>query len=88
MLPFKKGAFHMAVQAGVPIVPISLKNSDVLMGKGTGEAWPGTNEMVMFPPVQTNWVENDEDLQRLVGQVQEIIMKDLGVEQLTPRRPG
>jgi len=37
------------VQAGVPIVPMALKNSDVLMGKGTGEAWPGTIEMIMFP---------------------------------------
>src|SRR6202008_983165 len=32
MLPFKKGAFHMAVQTGVAIVPIALKNADVLMG--------------------------------------------------------
>lgn len=87
MLPFKKGAFHMAVVAGVPIVPIAFKNSDQLMGKGTGVAWPGTIEMVMFPPVETSWVVNDEDLQRLVDQVQEMIMKELGVEKLTPRRP-
>jgi 1-acyl-sn-glycerol-3-phosphate acyltransferase len=87
MLPFKKGAFHMAVEAGVPIVPIAFKNSDQLMGKGTGEAWPGTIEMVMFPPVETNWVSSDEDLQKLVDQVQEMIRKELGVEKLTPRRP-
>jgi 1-acyl-sn-glycerol-3-phosphate acyltransferase len=87
MLPFKKGAFHMAVQAGVPIVPIAFKNSDQLMGRGTGVAWPGTIEMVMFPPVETGWVTSDEDLQRLVDQVQEMIMKELGVEKLTPRRP-
>ncbi len=87
MLPFKKGAFHMAVQVGVPIVPIAFKNSDQLMGKGTGEAWPGTIEMVMFPPVETAWVSSDEDLQRLVDQVQGMIMKELGVEKLTPRLP-
>jgi len=40
MLSFKKGAFHMASQASVPILPIALKNSDALMGRGTGEAWP------------------------------------------------
>ena len=87
MLPFKKGAFHMAVQVGVPIVPIALKNSDQLMGRGTGEAWPGTIEMVMFPPVDTAWVSSDEDLQKLVDQVQGMIMQELGVEKLTPRRP-
>jgi 1-acyl-sn-glycerol-3-phosphate acyltransferase len=87
MLPFKKGAFHMAVQTGAPIVPMALKNSDQLMGRGTGTAWPGTIEMVLFPPVDTGWVKSDEDLQQLVDQVQRTIMKELGVKQLTPRRP-
>src|SRR5437867_10705080 len=86
MLPFKKGAFHMAVQAGVPIIPIALKNSDVLMGKGTGEAWPGTIEMIMFPPIDTSSVASDEDLGQLVRRVQGVIMKELGVKQLTRRR--
>jgi len=87
MLPFKKGAFHMAVQAGVSIVPIALKNSDVLMGKGTGEAWPGTIEMIMFPPVDTSSVAGDEDLDRLVQRVQGVIMTELGVKKLA-RRPS
>jgi 1-acyl-sn-glycerol-3-phosphate acyltransferase len=86
MLPFKKGAFHMAVQAGVSVVPIALKNSDKLMGRGTGEAWPGTIEMVMLPPVETSAVSTDEDLRKLVEQVQRSIMKELGVAKITPRR--
>jgi len=69
----------------VPIVPMAIKNSDQLMGKGTGEAWPGTIEMIMFPPVATGWVENEADLQKLVDQVQGIIMKEIGVKKLTPR---
>ncbi|HYW74228.1 MAG TPA: lysophospholipid acyltransferase family protein [Pyrinomonadaceae bacterium] len=86
MLPFKKGAFHMAVEAGVPIVPIALRNSDVLMGKGTGEAWPGTIEMIMLPPVDTSWVKTDEDLETLVRQVQQVIMRELGVTKLAMRK--
>jgi 1-acyl-sn-glycerol-3-phosphate acyltransferase len=85
MLPFKKGAFHMAVQAGVPIVPIALKNADLLMGRGTGEAWPGTIEMVMLPPVETKGVESDDDLTGLVERVQNMIAKELGVEKITSR---
>jgi 1-acyl-sn-glycerol-3-phosphate acyltransferase len=85
MLPFKKGAFHMAVQAGVPVVPIALKNSDKLMGRGTGEAWPGTIEMVMLPPVETSRVSSDQDLRKLVEQVQGKIMKELEVTKITPR---
>jgi 1-acyl-sn-glycerol-3-phosphate acyltransferase len=84
MLRFKKGAFHMAVEAGVPIVPVALKNSDVLMGKGTGEAWPGTIEMVMLPPVDTSWVVSDDDLQTLVLQVQNAILKELPRTNIVP----
>ena len=87
MLPFKKGAFHMAVEAGAPIVPIALKNSDVLMGKGTGEAWPGTIEMVMMAPVDTSWVKTDEDLEALVQQVQKLIMGELEITSLSARPP-
>src|SRR6478609_2611003 len=54
LLPFKKGAFYMARQAGVPVVPIAIKNSDVLMGKGTGEARSGTLEVIILPPLSTD----------------------------------
>jgi 1-acyl-sn-glycerol-3-phosphate acyltransferase len=85
MLAFKKGAFHMAAQAGVPIAPIALKNTDKLMGKGTGEAWPGTIEMAFLPPVETSWVRDDNDLNALVQQVQSKMMKELGIEKLSAR---
>lgn len=87
MLAFKKGAFHMAAQAGVAIAPIALKNTDKLMGKGTGEAWPGTIEMVFLPPVETTWVRDDNDLNALVEQVQSKLMKELGIETLSRREP-
>lgn len=86
MLPFKKGAFHIAVEAGVPIAPIALKNSDVLMGKGRREAWPGTIEMVLLPPVDTSWVKSDDDLDELVAKVQNLIMTELGIEKLSERK--
>lgn len=86
MLPFKKGAFHIAVQAGVPIVPIALKNADLLMGRGTGEAWPGTIEMVILPPVDTSQIKTDEDLDQLVTTVQQLIMNEKGIEKLSPRK--
>jgi 1-acyl-sn-glycerol-3-phosphate acyltransferase len=78
-LPFKKGAFYMAAQAGVPIVPVAIKNTDHLMGKGTGEARRGTIEMVMLPPVSTAGFSTDEDMKGLVSQVHSLIGQQLGV---------
>jgi len=78
LLPFKKGAFYMARQAGVPVVPVAIKNSDVLMGKGTGEARAGTLEMVLLPPVETAGIETDEDMSRLVASVRASIAAELG----------
>ncbi len=77
LLPFKKGAFYMAMEAGVPIVPVAMKNTDVLMGKGTGEAQPGTIEMVILPPVETKGLSSDEDVKRLIEQVHSSIAAEL-----------
>jgi 1-acyl-sn-glycerol-3-phosphate acyltransferase len=76
-LPFKKGAFYMAMEAGVPIVPVAMKNTDVLMGKGTGEAQPGTMEMVLLPPVETSGLSTDEDVKRLIDKVHDSIAAEL-----------
>lgn len=80
-LPFKKGAFYMAVAAGVPIVPVAIKNTDALMGKGTGRARPGTIEMVMLQPVPTAGLSSDEDVQKLVKKVHSIVGHELGALQ-------
>ena len=77
LLPFKKGAFYMARQAGVPVVPVAIKNSDVLMGKGTGEARAGTLEMVLLPPVETAGIESDEDINQLIASVRASIAAEL-----------
>lgn len=85
-LPFKKGAFYMAAQAGVPIVPVAIRNTDRLMGKGTSEARLGTIEMVMLPPIPTTGCSTDEDIKRLVNRVQAMIGNEL--EALPAKRAG
>jgi len=67
----------MARQAGVPVVPVAIKNSDVLMGKGTGEARSGTIEMVLMKPIDTNGLTTDNDIDRLVADVHGLIAKEL-----------
>jgi 1-acyl-sn-glycerol-3-phosphate acyltransferase len=53
LLPFKKGAFHLALQTGADIVPVTFRNTDKMMGKRTGVSYPGTIDMVLLPPVRT-----------------------------------
>lgn len=57
LLPFKKGAFHLALQTNAPIIPVAIKNTDWMMGKKTGVAYPGVIEMVLLPPIETSECE-------------------------------
>ena len=67
----------MARQAGVAVVPVAIKNSDVLMGKGTGEARSGTIEMAFMKPIDTNGLTTDADIDRLIADVHALIAKEL-----------
>jgi putative phosphoserine phosphatase/1-acylglycerol-3-phosphate O-acyltransferase len=51
---FKKGAFHIAMQAGVPIVPIVLRGAGEVMWRGSQTLRPGVVEVVVLPPVPTD----------------------------------
>lgn len=58
--PFKKGAFHLAMQAGVPVVPIVIKNAHDIMPRGTSFVRPSVVEVVIQKPVPTkNWKKAD-----------------------------
>ncbi len=68
--PFKKGAFHVAMQAGVPIVPIVIRNSGELMWRGAATIHAGTVQITVLPPVSaTGWVagELDSRVQQIRG---------------------
>jgi 1-acyl-sn-glycerol-3-phosphate acyltransferase len=77
LLPFKKGGFYMAMEAGVKVVPVAIKNTDALMGKGTGEASPGTIEIVVLPPVETSEISTDEGVANLIDKLHASIAVEL-----------
>ena len=81
LLPFKKGAFYMARQAGVAVVPVAIKNSDVLMGKGTGEASSGILEVSILPALRTDAVKTDDDMNEFITRVRNLIANQLGTSQ-------
>lgn len=62
---FKKGAFHIARQAGVPIVPIVLRNTGELAWRRSMIVNPGTVDAAALEPIDTAGWTTDELDQRI-----------------------
>jgi len=76
LLPFKKGAFHLAVQAQVPIVPVVCGNYyHVLDVKGKRFS-PGVVEVSVLPPIQTKGL-GPEHVDDLVKKTRDAMMDEL-----------
>jgi 1-acyl-sn-glycerol-3-phosphate acyltransferase len=52
--PFKKGGFVMAIDSGVPIVPVVMTGTRAIMPKGKFRVYPGHVRMVIHPPIGTS----------------------------------
>lgn len=77
LLPFKKGAFHLAIQTEAPIIPVAITETDWMMGKKRGVAFAGTIEMKILPPIETKGLTAEKDLMNLLNQTREAIAKEL-----------
>jgi putative phosphoserine phosphatase/1-acylglycerol-3-phosphate O-acyltransferase len=73
---FKKGAFHIAMQAEVPMVPVVLRNVGEVMWRGAQILSPGTVEVAVLPPIDTSeW--RRETIGEHVAQVRELFVATL-----------
>jgi 1-acyl-sn-glycerol-3-phosphate acyltransferase len=59
LLPFKKGAFMMAIEAGVPVVPVSISGSAAIMPKHQVKVFPGTVRITVHEPISTQGYDRD-----------------------------
>ncbi|HKQ72106.1 MAG TPA: lysophospholipid acyltransferase family protein [Blastocatellia bacterium] len=65
---FKKGVFYMAIEAGVPVVPVVINDTRLIMPKGVKRIVPGDVYLEVLPPVSSrNYTpENVLELVKLV----------------------
>jgi putative phosphoserine phosphatase/1-acylglycerol-3-phosphate O-acyltransferase len=73
---FKKGAFHIAVQAGVPVVPVVIRNAGEIMWRASLVARPGTVDVAVLPPVPTEGLRLD-DVDDLADRVRQQFVETL-----------
>ncbi|MEE4202045.1 MAG: HAD-IB family hydrolase [Halieaceae bacterium] len=77
LAPFKKGPFHIAIQAGVPVVPVVIFNAGDIAPKGDFVFRRGTVKVRVLPPVDTKaWRE--ETIEEHVAEVRAQFLEALG----------
>lgn len=74
--PFKKGAFHVAMQAGVPVVPVVLRNTGEAQASGGVIMRPARVDIFVHPPVDTaDWTVRALD--KRVAEVRDLYVDTL-----------
>jgi len=69
---FKKGAFRMAVDLGLPILPVTIVGSRAILPAKTKRLFPGRASMVIHPPVAVDGY-GTENLSELMERVREVV---------------
>jgi 1-acyl-sn-glycerol-3-phosphate acyltransferase len=52
LLPFKKGPFYLAMECGIPVVPVTIAGTHYLMPKGRFAIKPGVATVIFHPPIE------------------------------------
>ncbi|MDF2828580.1 MAG: HAD-superfamily subfamily hydrolase [Mycobacterium sp.] len=74
--PFKKGAFRIAMSAGIPIVPIVIRNAEVIAHRNSTTFNPGTVDIAVFPPIPVDdWT--NENLSERIAEVRQLYLDTL-----------
>ena len=60
LLPFKDGAFRLAIEAGAPILPLVVAGTRNAMAKGTFRFQPARARVQVLPPIETTGMTLDD----------------------------
>lgn len=74
--PFKKGPFRIAMAAGIPIVPIVIRNAEVIAARDSSTFNAGKVDVAVYPPIPTDdWTH--EDLPDRIAEVRQLYLDTL-----------
>jgi len=76
LLPFKKGCFHLAIQAQVPIVPIVTANYSHVLNVKQREFHPGVVDVSVLPPIKTQGMTS-ADVDGLLKRTRDAMLDEL-----------
>ena len=73
---FKKGPFRLAMAAGVPIVPVVIRNAEVISARDSSTLHPGTVDVVVYPPLSLqDWTL--DNLSERIAEVRQLYIDTL-----------
>jgi 1-acyl-sn-glycerol-3-phosphate acyltransferase len=74
LLPFKDGAFRLAIEAGVPILPLAVSGTSTVLRKHDWRFGRSRAEVRVLPPVETTGLTL-KDVPALRERVRDMIVK-------------
>lgn len=73
---FKKGPFRIAMSVNIPIVPIVIRNAEVIAARDSSTFNPGLVDVVVYPPIPVDdW--NQENLPSRIEEIRQLYIDTL-----------
>ena len=73
---FKKGPFRIAMAAGVPLVPIVIRNAEIIAERNSSTFNAGSVDVAVFPPISVDdWTT--ENLSERIAEVRQLYLDTL-----------
>jgi len=67
LLPFKKGPFYLALETGLPVVPVTVAGTYEMMPKGRFKIRPGVARVVFHEPIDPKQIGDRDSLMAAVA---------------------
>lgn len=74
---FKKGAFKLAFELQLPILPVTINGTHKILPSGTMDLTPGKAEMIIHPSIDIGKYKGEEEIDKLIEDSKTAIVSKL-----------